>query len=240
MCELREVGLMNGVHELRVGVVTQAVLLAFASITIGAEAQPQPAATNSTAKPGSECDLQRPTIWQNGVGEGFLATVETISVEAGVAPGVATFGSREAHDFALLSLAYGHMWGHVKGQGHWYRGNFELRLELFGGGQYSPTSDAVIGLAPHLRYNFATGTRWIPFFDAGAGVTGTSIGPPDLSGTFEFNLQATIGVRWFLRDDLALTGEVRYLHMSCAGIHSPNLGANSVPIMVGLTWFFGK
>ena len=73
-----------------------------------------------------------------------------------------------------------------------------------------------------------------------AGVTGTSIGPPDLSGTFEFNLQATIGVRWFLRDDLALTGEVRYLHMSCAGIHSPNLGANSVPIMVGLTWFFGK
>jgi hypothetical protein len=214
--------------------------LAFATNTMGTEPQPQSGTTNSAAKPAPEFDLQGSTIWQNGVGQGFRPAVETISVEAGVAPGVATFGGREAHDLALCNLAYGHMWGHIKGEGHWYRGNFEARLELFGAGQFSPTSDAVIGLAPHLRYNFATGTRWIPFFDAGAGVTATSIGPPDLSGTFEFNLQACIGARWFIRNDLALTGEVRYLHMSCGGIHSPNLGDNTVPLLIGLTWFFGK
>jgi lipid A 3-O-deacylase len=154
--------------------------------------------------------------------------------------GVATFGGRQAHDFALMSLSYGHMLGPVRGEGHWYRGNFEFRAELWGGGQYSPSKEWVVGLTPHLRYNFATGTRWIPFCDAGAGVTATGIGGPDLSGTFEFNLQPAIGVQWFLRDNLALTSELKYLHISCGGIHSPNLGANGIVGMIGLTWFFGK
>ncbi len=86
----------------------------------------------------------------------------------------------------------------MHGQGHWYRGNLEGRLELFGGGQYSSETDWLVGLTHHLRYNFAIGTRWIPFFDVGAGVTATGIGPPDLSGTFEFNLQVGPGVHWFV------------------------------------------
>ena len=90
-----------------------------------------------------------------------------------------------------------------------------------------------------MRYNFATGTRWIPFFDAGAGVTATGIAHPDLGGTFEFNLQPGFGMHWFVRDNLALTGEVKYLHMSCAGIDKPNLGLNDVIGWIGLTWFFG-
>jgi len=69
-------------------------------------------------------------------------------------------------------------------------------------------------------------------------VSATSIGPPDLSNTFEFNLQATAGMYWFLRDDLALNLDGRYLHMSCAGISTPNLGLNGVVGMVGITFFF--
>ena len=95
-----------------------------------------------------------------------------------------------------------------------------------------------MGLTPHLRYNLATGTRWVPFADLGAGVTASGIGPPDQSGTFEFNLQANVGTHWFVRDNLALTFEVGYLHMSCAGLHDPNLGVNTVKGMIGLTWFF--
>jgi hypothetical protein len=182
----------------------------------------------------------RSTIWQNGVGEGFLPSAQTFSLEAGVALGMAAFGGEQAHNFALMSLTYGHMLTGVVGEGHWYRGNLEGRLELFGGGQYSPSKEWLIGLTPHLRYDFATGTAWVPFFDLGAGVTATGIGPPDLSGTFEFNLQATAGVHWFLRDNFALTGEVRFMHISCAGIHHPNLGANDVNFMIGVTWFFGK
>ncbi len=178
------------------------------------------------------------SIWQGDVGEGFRSDVRTLSLETGVALGVQAFGGRQVHDLALLSLSYGHMLGDVVNQDHWYRGNWEARLELFGGGQFSPKSDPLVGLTPHLRYNFATGTRWVPFADLGAGVTASGIGPPDQSGTFEFNLQANVGTHWFVRDDLALTFEVGYLHMSCAGLHDPNLGVNTVKGMIGLTWFF--
>jgi hypothetical protein len=177
-------------------------------------------------------------IWQKEVGDGFRSSVRTFSVEPGVALGVQAFGGKQVHDLALLSLSYGHMLGNVVGKEHWYAGNWEARAELFGGGQFSPRSDELVGLTPHLRYNFATGTRWVPFADVGAGVTASGIGPPDQSGTFEFNLQANVGTHWFVRDDLAFTFEVGYLHMSCAGIHNPNLGVNTIKGMLGLTWFF--
>ena len=125
------------------------------------------------------------------------------------------------------------MLGRVMGEGHWYRGNWELRGELFTGAQFSPDREWFVGFTPHLRYNFATGTRLIPFIDGGAGVTATSIGPPDLSGTFEFNLQAGGGALYFLSDHLALSVEARYVHWSCAGISDPNLGLNGVTGLLG-------
>jgi hypothetical protein len=188
--------------------------------------------TNTALEPAKE------GLWETGVGQGFQSSVHTLALESGATQGLAILGSKQAHDLALLSLSYGHMWGRTVALDHWYRGNLEWRAELFGGVQFSPTGEWVIGLAPHLRYNFATGSRVIPFIDAGAGVTATSIGPPDLSNTFEFNLQATLGMHWFIRDNLALTLEGRYLHISCAGISQPNLGLNGVTGMIGLTWFF--
>ena len=68
-------------------------------------------------------------------GRAFVPQVQTISVEAGVGLGMATFGGTQAHDLALTSLSYGHMWGPVLGKDHWYRGNFEYRIELLGGAQ---------------------------------------------------------------------------------------------------------
>src|SRR5882724_2210484 len=84
----------------------------------------------------------------------------------------------------------------------------------------------------------ATGTRWIPFVDAGAGVTGTSIGTPDLSGTFEFNLQGGGGIQWFVKDNMAISVEARYVHFSNAGIRDPDHGLNGVTGMIGWSFFF--
>jgi hypothetical protein len=204
--------------------------------TVAAESEV--ALTNTPPINSNSLAPQKTLIWEKGIGEGFQSTLHAISVDAGAAKGLAMFGSHEAHDLALVSFTYGHMLGPVMGEQHWYRGNFELRAEIFGGTQFSPTTEWLVGLAAHLRYNFATGTRWIPFVDTGLGVTATGIGPPDLSNIFEFNLQLGGGFHWFMRDDLALTAEVRYLHLSCAGISQPNQGLNSVLGMVGLTWFF--
>jgi hypothetical protein len=227
----------------KIAVLSTIFVAPTSSVTSAAEVPGQPslATTNSVVLP--ELIAPRSTIWEDGVGNGFLPSAQNFTVEAGVASGIACFGGQQAHDLALLSASYGHMLGGVKGRDHWYRGNFEGRLELFGGMQYHPDIDTdgwLVGLTPHLRYNFATGSRWIPFFDLGAGVTAMGIGPPDVSGTFEFNLQAAPGVHWFFRDNVALTAEVRYIHFSCAGTHQPNLGINTVALMLGATWFFGK
>ncbi len=183
-------------------------------------------------------ETARPAIWQNGVGNGFEPGTRSFAVEAGANYGLAAFGSREAHHLALVDLSYGKVFGKVMGQEHWYRGNLEWRVQLFGGAEFSPDEEWLIGLTPHLRYNFATGTRWVPFFDLGAGVTATGIGPPDLSNTFEFNLQGGGGVQWFFAENLAATVEVRYLHMSCGGISHPNYGLNGVTGLIGVTTFF--
>ncbi|HTV62177.1 MAG TPA: acyloxyacyl hydrolase [Verrucomicrobiae bacterium] len=199
------------------------------------QAQSQPSLLDS---PSVASTSKFTTIWQNGVGEGFKPGVQSVTLSSGAGHGVRILGSRESHDLALTSLTYGYMLGPVEGEGHWYRGDWELGAELFSGAQFSPTSDWLVGFTPHLRYNLATGTRWIPFVDAGAGVSATSIGPPDLSHYFEFNLQAAVGVRWFIRNSLALGVEARYLHMSCAGLSTPNLGLNNVNGMVSISWFF--
>jgi len=190
------------------------------------------AASDPTLYSGAE------SIWQNGVGEGFRSTTASFGVSAGALGGINVFGGNQHHDLGVVSLDYGHMLGPTLGEGHWYRGNPEFRLELFSGGQWHPETQWFVGLTPHLRYNFATGTRWIPFFDIGAGVTATGIGAPDLSGTFEFNLQGGVGVQWFIKDNVSISAEARYVHWSCAGINHPNDGLNGVEGLLGIHYFF--
>jgi len=217
-------------------------LVAFWTVIVAkseeAFAQPSPALTNSISSPEPALGSPRASIWEDGVGEGFRPTTRSIEVSTGVNAGLAIFGSQQSHDLAMIDFSYGHMLGHAWGDGHWYKGNLELRGELFTGAQFSPGTEWFIGLTPHLRYSFATGTRWVPFVDGGAGVTATSIQPPDLSGIFEFNLQVGGGVQWFLTDNVALTAEARYVHWSCAGIHQPNLGLNGITGLLGLSYFF--
>ena len=227
----------------KLAVLSTIFAAAIRSVTSTAEVPPQPPLTTTNSLALTELSPPKSSVWEDGIGRGFLPSAQNLTLEAGVSSGVAAFGGQQAHDLALLSAAYGHMLGPVLAKDHWWRGNFEGRMELFGGAQFHPDVDAkgwFVGLTPHLRYNFATGSRLIPFLDAGAGVTAMGIGPPDVSGTFEFNLQASTGVRWFIRNTLAPTAELRYIHFSCAGIHDPNLGINTVAGLLGVSWFFGK
>jgi lipid A 3-O-deacylase len=210
----------------------------FILILGGAQARSQSSPADSAS--GAVLTLKPPdtSIWQGGVGGGFKPGTQSISLNTGAGYGLKIFGSEQTHDLALASISYGYMLGPVQGENKWYKGNWEFRGELFSGAQWYPSERWLVGLTPHLRYNFATGTRWVPYVDAGAGVSATSIGPPDLSHTFEFNLQAATGVRWFLTNKVALGVEARYLHLSCASMYSPNLGLNNVNASVGISWFF--
>jgi len=213
-----------------------AAVASLSTCLLHAENQSALAWTNAVSK--AQGSSEAADIWENGVGEGFRPDAQSVTFALGANYGVAAFGSREAHHLALASLTYGHMLGHALGEGHWYRGNPEFRLEAFTGAQFSPETQWFVGVTPHLRYNFATGTRWVPFLDGGAGVTATGIGPPDMSGTFEFNLQAGGGVLFFLEKNVAITLDAHYVHWSCAGLHKPNLGLNGVTGLLGMSFFF--
>jgi hypothetical protein len=203
-----------------------------------AEAQPNPATNNLSSSQAVLTGLQPTGIWSGDVGGGFRPGVQNLDLEAGGGACLALFGSHLNRDLSLFDLSYGRTWGGPVGSGHWYHGNWEVRGELFGGVQFNPAGNWLVGLTPHLRYDFATGTRWVPFVDAGAGVTATGIRRPDLGGTFEFNEQVNFGVDWFVRDDIALTFEVGGMHVSSAGIYQPNSGLNCVKGMAGISWFF--
>ena len=204
----------------------------------GAETPALTTATNSVPASNPKLQTERSSIWKGSVGRGFLRSVQHVGVVAGAGPGMKIFGSSGTHDLAVGGISYGHIWGDVKGEGHFYRGNWEWRAELFGGDQFDPKDRYLVGLSPHVRYNFATGTRLIPFLDLGAGVTATDIGNPDLGSNFQFNLQAGAGVNCFLSDHVALGLEYRYLHLSSARISTPNLGVNTSLFLAGVNWFF--
>ena len=172
------------------------------------------------------------------MGEGFNKGAEELGFSAGAGLGAKVFGGGRYHDWYLGAVQYGWVISGVVERDHWYRGNWELLGEAFGGRQFVPEAADFAGIAPLLRYNFAPGHRWVPFIDAGAGLTYTDIRDRDLSADFEFNLQLGVGVRYFLRDDLALTVQYRFIHISDAGITSPNLGVNNNTVLLGMSWFF--
>lgn len=206
---------------------------------VAAELGLHPPAVLESAECGAdELETPLPSIWLGEPGAGFRSDVRTVSLLAGGAVGPAMMGSQEHHHLALVSVAYGQMFAPLQARDHWWRGNFEVRIEGFGGIQVAPDHSWLVGIAPHMRYHLATGSRWTPFVDAGAGFTLTDIGAPDVGNLFEFNLQGTLGVHYHWREDLALTFESRYMHLSNAGISQDNYGVNVLVAVFGVTRFF--
>jgi len=224
--------------------ITSSLLGIMASIflitppSIQADERPTDSTSDSQSMPESDTYLKDSSIWMAGVGEGFRSGTQNLGLSAGATYGALMLGGEEHHHLALLSASYGRMIGAVKGVDSWYRGNWELRGEVLGGMQFNSETSWLIGLTPHVRYNFATGSSWVPYADFGVGVTLTDIHEPDLGGSFQFNLQAIVGVNYFIRDTLAVSFEGRYIHLSSAGIYDPNNGVNSLGIFLGVNTFF--
>ena len=119
----------------------------------------------------------------------------------------------------------------------WYRGNFELVLEGTFLYMFEPKSGIAGGIAPGLRYNFLTNTRFIPFFHAGVGFIALDADLTRQSDGLNFILQSGVGLHYFISQSTALTGEWRFHHISNASIHDRNAGINSSLFMLGLTFF---
>lgn len=194
--------------------------------------------STALAEPKFNFDSVRNSVWDTDVGNGFRKHATEVGIAGGVGFGVRIFSTTQYHDLGLGAVHVGTMLSGPIAKDHFWRGNLELIGTLFGGQQFHPHGAYVVGLAPLLRYNFATDTPLVPYVGGGAGVSLTDIRHPDLSTDFEFNLQLGAGVHWFFNPKISATLEGRLLHLSNAGIAEPNNGVNTVLVLAGVNWFF--
>ena len=90
-----------------------------------------------------------------------------------------------------------------------------------------------------VKYNFLNFGRWMPFWDGGAGMLWTDLGPriPEQSTQFNFVLQTGPGVSYFVTENTAVTFGIRFHHISNAGIGERNIGLNGCLFNVGISFF---
>jgi lipid A 3-O-deacylase len=90
-----------------------------------------------------------------------------------------------------------------------------------------------------LKWNFAARGRFEPYFELNGGTLFTSQQVPIGTSSVNFTSAAALGLH-LLGDRHAFSIELRYLHISNAGLSDPNPGINTVQVRVGIGKFFGK
>jgi lipid A 3-O-deacylase len=89
-----------------------------------------------------------------------------------------------------------------------------------------------------LKWIFATRGDVQPYLELNGGTLFTTHEVPAGTSTINFTSSAALGVH-ILREH-AWTVEVRYMHISNAGLTTPNPGINTVQVRVGFGKFFAK
>jgi hypothetical protein len=90
-----------------------------------------------------------------------------------------------------------------------------------------------------LKWDFAARGRIEPYFELNGGTLFTTQDVPTGTSSVNFTSAAALGMH-VLGDKHAFSVEVRYMHISNAGLASPNPGINTVQVRVGVGKFFGK
>ncbi len=88
----------------------------------------------------------------------------------------------------------------------------------------------------NLKWNFSSFGRVVPYLELSGGVLFTNHDTPAGTSQINFTPGAGFGAH-FLRGTWNWSAEVRYLHISNAGLTTPNPGINTVQIRVGLGRF---
>lgn len=146
--------------------------------------------------------------------------------------------NRPVINYSMTDLQLGYMLGDVKGAG-WWRGNFELVGEAFGSAIFEGPGSYLAGGTLWLRYNFVPSTwRLTPYLQAGAGLVTTDIDRGLVGQPFNFNLSASLGLRYFLSRHWSIEAEYRFQHISNADLGRKNIGINAQGPILGVSYFF--
>jgi lipid A 3-O-deacylase len=141
-------------------------------------------------------------------------------------------------DYAFGGASAGYMVTHIHGSSI-FRGNLELAPELFAADVFDGPGNYVAGATLWIRYNFVQpGWRLVPYIQGGGGGTALDI-PDKFDGKmYNWNLDAAIGLHYFILPNLTLNAEYRLQHISNADMWSHNVGVNTSGPAVGVSLFF--
>jgi Lipid A 3-O-deacylase (PagL) len=157
--------------------------------------------------------------------------------------GGGTSRSGGVRDIGVWNAGFRYGWILTEGHGpSILHGRFEYALDttpIFWFFQPGGTAFGA-GLSPVvLKWNFDAGGRVVPYVEANAGFVFTSRAVPPGAGHFNFTSSGAVGAH-FLRDRGNLSAEVRFMHISNAGLTTYNPGINTIQVRIGLGRFFGS
>ena len=94
-----------------------------------------------------------------------------------------------------------------------------------------------VGVNPlGLKWNFATRGRVAPYVELGGGMLFTNHEVPSRTSSVNFTPGGAVGTH-FLGSDHNWSVELRYMHISNAGLVHPNPGINTIQVRVGVGAF---
>lgn len=158
--------------------------------------------------------------------------------EIGMATGYGwSFDTLEHIDTIPVMIHWGYVFSEVQGSSL-LRGNWEALLEgnfhyLFKGRhQYG------IGIAGLVRYNFLSGSRWVPFAEAGIGMWHSNVDMGSFPNDYNFSPQAGVGIQYFLQKSMSIKAEYRVQHFSNASLKESNPGLNFQNFLFGVSYYY--
>ena len=121
----------------------------------------------------------------------------------------------------------------------WYRGRHELLMELPLHMAVDPQTGVMTGfyLLGNWKFTGLKKKRLYPYVFAGGGVLFVDLELPTMGSRLNFSYQGGTGIQYLIHNNLAVTAEYRYHHISNAGTAEPNEPLNSSLILFGISLF---
>jgi len=119
------------------------------------------------------------------------------------------------------------------------RGRFEYAVDAVPVFVLFQPSNTAYGVALDpfaLIWDFDTRGRVVPYIELGGGALFTNTQVPAGTSRINFTTAGGVGMH-FLAGKLNWTADVRFMHISNAGLETPNPGLNTVQLRLGVGWF---
>lgn len=155
--------------------------------------------------------------------------------------GHGTNGSQSSDGVWNVGLRYGLILTSPHGPG-FLRGRLEYAIEAVPAFVVVQKQNSAYGVGVNpfaFKWALARRGNVVPYFEIGGGTLFTNTQVPAGTSRINFTSGGAVGLH-FLRRKRNFSAEVRYMHISNAGLAASNPGVNTIQLRLGFGWFSQK